>query len=280
MTAGELLRSATNRLAAAGVPSPRVDAELLLAHVLGVERSRLATIDAVAADVTDAFEAAVTRRAEREPLQHIVGAAPFRHLMLAVGPGVFIPRPETELLVDEALAFLARSDGASQPVVVDLCSGSGAVALSVAQELPHATVIAVEREPDAVTWLQRNAEGTSVRVVAGDAADNTLLAELRGRVDVVLANPPYVPRAAIVDAEVRADPAAAVFGGDDGLHLFPAVIARAGEWLRPGGLFATEHDRFHGRAVPELLRLDGRWRHISGRNDLTGLPRFTIAERS
>ena len=279
MTPSELLRAAADRLAAAGVSSPQVDAQLLLAHVLGVERSRLPLVDAVPADAAAAFDAAVARRAAREPLQHITGNAPFRHLVLAVGPGVFIPRPETELLVDAALAHLA-STGATAPTVVDLCSGSGAVALSVAAEVPGASVVAVEREPDALTWLRRNAEGTAVRVVAGDAADDGLLAELRGGVDIVLANPPYVPRAALVDDEVHADPAAAVFGGEDGLALMPSVIARAAEWLRPGGLFATEHDRFHGRVVPELLRRDGRWRDISARNDLTGRPRYTVALRA
>jgi release factor glutamine methyltransferase len=275
----ELLRAATDRLAAAGVPSPRVDAELLLAAVLRVDRGALLTVREASADAAAAFDAAVARRAAREPLQHITGEAPFRHLVLAVGPGVFIPRPETELLVDEALAHLDRNP-APAPVVVDLCSGSGAVALAVAQEVPTATVIAVEREPSALAWLARNADGTSVRVVAGDARDPELLADLRGTADVVLANPPYVPRAAIVDEEVRADPAAAVFGGDDGLALMPAVIARAAEWLREGGLFATEHDHFHGRVVPELLRRDGRWREIAGRNDLPGRPRFTVAHRA
>jgi release factor glutamine methyltransferase len=281
MTMDEILRTATDRLAAAGVNSPRVDAELMAAHLLGIERAMLATrtADGVSADLEAEYQRMVARRVEREPVQHIVGQAPFRHLMLAVGPGVFIPRPETELLVDEALAFLGNADTPTGPIVVDLCSGSGAVALSVALELPSAIVVAVEREPDAVGWLRRNAAGTSVRVHAGDANDDALLAELRGTVDVVLANPPYVPRAAIVDPEVHADPAAAVFGGEDGLTLMPAVIARAAEWLRPGGFFATEHDRFHGRVVPELLRRDGRWRHIAGRNDLTGLPRFTVAER-
>lgn len=279
MKAAELLRAATDRLAAAGVPSPRVDAELLLASVLQVGRAAILTAGEVPADAVTAFGAAVGRRAAREPLQHITGEAPFRHLVLSVGPGVFIPRPETELLVDEALAHLDR-DHVPAPVVVDLCSGSGAVALSVAHEVPTATVVAVEREASALDWLRRNAEGTAVRVVAGDVGDDELLGELRGRADIVLANPPYVPRAAIVDEEVRADPAAAVFGGDDGLALMPSVIARAAEWLREGGLFATEHDRFHGRVVPELLRRDGRWRDIVGRNDLTGRPRFTLAHRA
>lgn len=275
--ASALLITATERLQAAGVASPRVDAELLLSHVLGVPRSRLLTVSSVHPSVVVTFDRLLGRRAKREPLQHILGRAPFRHLMLAVGPGVFIPRPETELLVDEALNFLRGSEA---PLVVDLCSGSGALALSVAAECPGSRVIAVEREPDALTWLRRNAARTAVTVVEGDATDPELLAELRGTVDVVLANPPYVPAAAIVDAEVRADPAAAVFGGADGLAVVPHVIRRAAEWLRPGGLFATEHELSQGEVVPELLRMDGRWRDIAGHRDLTDRPRYTTALRT
>jgi release factor glutamine methyltransferase len=138
----------------------------------------------------------------------------------------------------------------------------------------------VEREPDALPWLRRNAAGTQVSVVAGDAADPELLAELRGTVDVVLANPPYVPAAAIVDVEVRADPAAAVFGGVDGLALLPHVIARAAEWLRTGGMFAMEHEASQGEVAPELLRMDGRWLDIADHRDLAGRPRYVTAVRS
>jgi release factor glutamine methyltransferase len=276
VTLGEVLRAAVERLAAAGVPSPQVDAELLAAEWLGIERSQLAARRDDEVD-PEGLEPLLARRAAREPLQHILGRAPFRHLMLRVGPGVFIPRPETELLVDAALAHLASRES---PLVVDLCSGSGAVGLAVATERPGSRVVAVEREPDALEWLRRNAAGTSVSVVAGDAADPNLLAELRGTVDAVLANPPYVPSAAIVDVEVRADPAAAVFGGVDGLALLPQVIARAAEWLRPGGLFATEHEASHGEVVPELLRLDGRWRDIADHRDLTDRPRYATAIRT
>ena len=227
-----------------------------------------------------ALDRLLKRRAGREPLQHILGRAPFRHLMLAVGPGVFIPRPETELLVDEALAHLTTRARDDAPLVVDLCSGSGALALSVATEVAGSRVVAVEREPEALVWLRRNAAGTSVEVVDGDAADPQLLAELHGTVDVVLANPPYVPAAAIVDAEVRAEPAAAVFGGVDGLALLPHVVARAAEWLRPDGLFAMEHEASQGEVVPELLRMDGRWRDIEDHRDLAGRPRYATAIRT
>jgi release factor glutamine methyltransferase len=272
-----MLDEATARLASAGISSPRVDAELLLSHVLGVPRSRLLMISDVHPSAAVALDRLLKRRAAREPLQHILGRAPFRHLMLAVGPGVFIPRPETELLVDEALASVRGHDA---PLVVDLCSGSGALAIAVATELPGSRVLAVEREPDALEWLRRNASGTQVSVVPGDATDPALLAELRGTVDVVLANPPYVPAAAIVDVEVRSDPAAAVFGGVDGLAVVPHVIARAGEWLRPGGLFAMEHEASQGEVVPELLRMAGHWQDIADHRDLADRPRYVTAIRT
>jgi release factor glutamine methyltransferase len=247
--------------------------------VLGVPRTRLLTISTVHPSAAVALDRLIKRRAGREPLQHILGRAPFRHVMLSVGPGVFIPRPETELLVDAALGYL-RDAPLEAPLVVDLCSGSGALAVAVATEVAGSRVFAVEREADALPWLQRNASGTSVTVVAGDATDPELLAELRGTVDIVLANPPYVPAAAIVDAEVRADPAAAVFGGPDGLALLPDVIARAAEWLRPGGLFAMEHEASQGEVVPELLRMDGRWLSIGDHTDLAGRARYATAIRT
>jgi release factor glutamine methyltransferase len=249
----------------------------MLAHVLGVPRPRLVMIGTVHPSAMVALDRLLKRREKREPLQHILGRAPFRHLQLAVGPGVFIPRPETELLVDAALPVLRPIEN---PLVVDLCSGSGAIAIAIASELPGSQVIAIEQAESALPWLRRNAAGTGVEVVPGDATDPKLLAHRRGRVDVVLANPPYVPLAAVVDVEVRADPAAAVFGGQDGLALIPHVIARAAEWLRPRGLFAMEHEGSHGEVVPELLRLDGRWRDIEDRRDLTGRPRYVTAIRT
>lgn len=242
-------------------------------------RTRLLTISTVHPSAAVALDRLLKRRAAREPLQHILGRAPFRHLMLAVGPGVFIPRPETELLVDAALAHLSRRAEAGEPVVVDLCSGSGAIAIALATEFPGSRVVAVEREPDALGWLRRNTNGAPVTVVEGDAADPELLSGLRGTIDAVLANPPYVPAASIVDAEVRADPPAAVFGGVDGLELLPHVIARAAEWLRSGGFFAMEHEASQGEVVPELLRMHGAWQEIADHRDLTGRPRYATAVR-
>lgn len=267
-----LISDATAELAAAGVATPRVDAELLLAHVLGIPRSRLLLAAEPGSADADRFAGLVRRRAAREPLQHLTGTAPFRYLELAVGPGVFVPRPETELLVD---AVLAHTPG----IVVDLCAGSGALALSIAQEAPGSSVYAVERSPEALTWLRRNAEGTGVTVLAGDVRDGDLCAELRGTVDVVVSNPPYVPAAIEVDAEVRADPAEAVFAGADGLELVPAVAARAAELLRPGGVVAIEHDDTQSQSVPALLRADGRWADVVDHLDLSQRPRYVTARR-
>ncbi len=271
-----LLRDAVEALGDAGVATPRVDAELLLAAALGVPRNALLTRADVPPRAARTFAAMITERAARRPLQHITGTAPFRHLLLAVGPGVFVPRPETELLVDAVLPHLLLLD---DPQVVDLCSGSGALALAIAQEVPGSQVAAVERSVSALRWMARNAAGTAVRVIEGDVTDPDLLGALHGRADAVVCNPPYVPSRTEVDPEVRADPAEAVFAGRDGLELMAAVIERAADLLRPGGVFAVEHDDTHGSAVPALLELDGRWHDIEAHRDLAGRPRFATATR-
>jgi release factor glutamine methyltransferase len=271
-----LLTGATRRLADAGVSTPRADAELLLAAASGTARTRLLTLDAVPDVVAERFASYVARRSEREPLQHVVGMAPFRRVELAVGPGVFVPRPETELLIDAVLPALERLE---RPLVVDLCAGSGALAVAIADELPGARVVAVERAPAALTWLHRNADGRGVTVVAGDVADETLLNELRGSVDAVVSNPPYVPGGVAVEPEVRADPPEAVFAGPDGLAVLPAVVARAADVLRSGGRLAVEHDDAHGAAVPALLAADGRWTDVADHRDLAGRPRYATAVR-
>ena len=271
----DLIATATRELEAAGVGSPRVDAELLLAHVLRRPRSALLTLDGVTPAEKARFDEFVARRVNREPLQYIVGVAPFRHLELAVGPGVFIPRPETELLVDVALQTLHHGDAA-----VDLCAGSGALGLALLDELPGLSVIAVERDPVALGWLRRNAAGTSLQVHAADVADPSLLVDRRGTIDVVVTNPPYVPESVAVDPEVAADPRVAVFAGADGLDLMPAVIARAAELLRAGGQVVVEHDESHARAVPGMLADDPRWAGARLHHDLAGRPRFSTAFRT
>jgi release factor glutamine methyltransferase len=271
-----LLSTATQRLAAAGIPTPRVDAELLLAHVLDVPRTRLLATARPGPDAVTAYEAAVGRRATREPLQHIVGTTPFRHVEVGVGPGVFIPRPETELLVDAALPSLTA---ARAPIAVDLCSGSGALALALADEVPAARVVAVELPGAGAEWLSRNAAGTVIEVVAADVAEVDLLAELRGKVDAVVSNPPYVLAGSYIAPEVRHDPAVAVFAGPDGLSVIRHVVARAAELLRPGGVFAMEHENTHREAVPELLIADGRWRDVVDHDDLAGHARYVTAVR-
>lgn len=271
-----LLRAATEALASAGVPSPRVDAELLLAHILGVPRSRLLLADTPDDAATAAFEQAVSRRAGREPLQHITGTAPFRHIEVPVGRGVFVPRPETELLVDAVAPALRSALG---PIAVDLCSGSGALALAIAHEYPQARVVAVERTGPSGDWFLRNTDGSGVEPVIGDVADTGLLAGLRGQATAVVCNPPYVPGAADVAPEVTFDPDIAVFAGVDGLALMPYVIARAAELLCSGGVLAVEHSDTHAEAVPALLAADGRFTDIADHDDLAGRARYATAVR-
>ncbi|MEV6516572.1 peptide chain release factor N(5)-glutamine methyltransferase [Micromonospora chalcea] len=270
-------------LAAAGVEAPRAEAEQLAAYVLQVPRGRLALADGFTPAQRDHLDTLVGRRVTREPLQHLIGTAGFRLLELAVGPGVFVPRPETELLAGWGIE---RARERTAPLVVDLCSGSGAIALAVAQEVPAARVVAVERSPAALAWLRRNAAGRAaagdrpVEVVAADVTDPELLADLTGRVDVLLCNPPYVPRSVTVPPEVAGhDPDEAVFGGADGLDVIRPVVRRAATLLRPGGAIGIEHDDTHATAVPALLRGDGRYDRVEEHRDLAGRPRWASASR-
>jgi len=260
-----------------------VDADLLLAHVLRVSRGRLLTLDAVGEDDAERFSALVEQRADRVPLQHLTGRAPFRQLELAVGPGVFVPRPETEQLTGWALDRIAELDG---PLVVDLGSGSGAIALSIAHEHPGARVTAVERDPGALHWTRHNASlrvgagDTPVGVVQGDMTDPALLQELDGRVSVVVSNPPYVPDEAIPrDPEVRNwDPPAALYGGADGLDVVRVLSRTALRLLHPGGSLIIEHGEWQGEPIRALLAADG-WRATSTHRDLTLRDRLTTAIR-
>ena len=269
----ESVRAAAAELAAAGVPSPRFDAEELAAFSLGVERRELWR----AAGVGPEFAAYVRRRVSREPLQHITGRAHFRHLTLAVGPGVFVPRPETEVVVDAVLAALR---GASSPVVVDLGTGSGAIALAVAHEVPGARVHAVEADPAAHAWAARNAGGTTVDLRLGDMAD--AFPELDGAVDVVVSNPPYIPVGAVVrDPEVAAhDPSLALWSGPDGLDAVRVVERVAARLLRAGGTVVVEHADLQGESAPAVFAATGRWAGVADHRDLAGRDRYLTARRA
>lgn len=272
-----LLTVAVETLSTAGIPAARADAEQLLAAALGVPRTRLAAVETVDAETAVRFAELVARRSAREPLQHLVGTIAFRYVEIAVGPGVFVPRPETELLVDAVLPVLRASP---HPVAVDLCAGSGALALAVADEVPSATVYAVERSPSALHWLRRNCAGSNVQVVAADVADPGLLPQLTDRVDALLANPPYVASDENVDPEVRHDPADALFAGPDGLSVLPAVVTTARRLLRPGAVLSVEHGDQQGTAITALLSGDDGWCQVVDHRDLAGRPRYVTAERT
>ncbi|MBO0608170.1 peptide chain release factor N(5)-glutamine methyltransferase [Myceligenerans salitolerans] len=320
-TTDQLITDAARVLSGSGVGSPRVDAELLLAYVLGVdpgEVRRRAVLGApVADDARSRFHDVVARRAAREPLQHLTGVAHFRYLTLAVGPGVFVPRPETEqvaqVAIDEAAGLAvapgrygradsagpgaepARDAAARGPVVVDLCTGSGAIALAVATEVPGSRVHAVELDARAHAWAVRNIDAVSaapprpptggtgglVRLVRGDA--RTALRVLDGTVDVVVSNPPYVPPDAVPrDVEVAEhDPAVALYGlGADGLEVPRGIVAAAARLLRPGGLFVMEHAEVQSGAVRAMVDRTGAFESATTRDDLTGRPRMVVARRA
>lgn len=274
---------AERMLAAAGVDSPRVDAELLAAHVLGVERTRLPLTPMVDPPVIEAMHRLVLQRVKRIPLQHIIGWAPMGAITVGVGPGVFIPRPETELLLAWALPSL---EGVRNPVVVDLCTGSGVLALALANARPDAVVHAVERDTTALAWARRNADvrvehgDTPIRLYSGDVTDPALLSDLDSTVDLVVCNPPYVPDATPVQPEVADhDPHVAVFGGPDGLAVIRHVVTLAARLLRSGGHVGIEHDDSHGESVPALLSARRVLTDVADHTDLAGRPRFATARR-
>lgn len=282
--------AAAGRLTGAGVGSARVDAELLAAHVTGRTRSALTAALIAGAVLTPeqavGYDLLVGRRAMREPLQHLTGTTGFRRLDLVVGPGVFLPRPETELLAGWAVdtAGALRTDPAGEPTVVDLCTGSGAIAAAIADEVPGARVLAVELDPRAHAWAGRNLAGTRVELLLGDATTlDRDRPDLVGSVDVVVANPPYIPLDAweSVAPEVRDhDPALALWGGEDGLDVVRGVVACAARLLRPGGWLGVEHADAQGCAVPGLLAASGAWAGIRDHEDLSGRPRWTTAHRA
>lgn len=282
----QLVEGATRLLEAAGVPSARHDAMALAAFALGAERVDLVLPPALPDGFSAAYAGLVERRAGREPLQHIVGSTGFRYLRLAVEPGVFVPRPETEvvagLAVDEAAALVAAG---GEPVVVDLGTGSGAIAVAVATEVPASRVVAVDVSPAAVRLATRNAEaaGAHMRVLLGDVRDPMLLAELAGGVDVVVANPPYIPPdAEPTQPEVRDhDPDLALYGGGpDGLDVPRAVLAAAARLLRVGGLLVVEHAEVQAAALRAAATATGAFEDPRTVPDLSGRPRALLARRT
>lgn len=262
-----LLRSAVAQLEGAGVPSPRTDAELLWECAQGDELR---------------FADLLIKRASRIPVQHLTGIAYFRYLELFVGPGVFIPRPETELLAQVAIDELKNS---AKKIAVELCAGSGAIAIAMATEVADSEIYAVEKSFDAFTWLHRNVEkfagkiqanNSKVTIIHGDATEVGKLAELIGTVDVVVSNPPYIPDAMVPrEPEVRDhDPHLALFGGTDGFDVARGVIGVAQQLLVPHGFFGMEHADVQGESVKELLI---GWNEVIDHNDYNHLPRYVTA---
>ncbi|ATL30497.1 Protein-N(5)-glutamine methyltransferase PrmC, methylates polypeptide chain release factors RF1 and RF2 [Streptomyces formicae] len=269
---------ATQRLADAGVPSPRNDAEELAAFVHGVKRGELHSVKD--ADFDARYWETIARREAREPLQHITGRAYFRYLELQVGPGVFVPRPETESVVGWAIDAVRAMD-VVEPLIVDLCTGSGAIALALAQEVPRSRVHAVELSEDALKWTRKNVEGSRVKLSQGDARD--ALPELDGQVDLVVSNPPYIPLTEweYVAPEARDhDPELALFSGEDGLDLIRGIERTAHRLLRPGGVVVIEHADTQGGQVPWIFTEERGWADAADHPDLNNRPRFATARKA
>jgi len=276
-----LIKDGKARIEAAGYSS--IDAEILFAHLLGLTRMELhnpIALERALAEVTDesaivdGYTELVERRCNHEPVQYLTGSAGFRNLNLAVGPGVLVPRPETEGLVEEVLKHIANLPGSVS--VIDLGAGSGAMAISIATEAPNTHVIAVEKSADAIEWLKQNVAfyDEKIRIVEGDVAE-----VLEGvKCDVVVANPPYVPDSQPLPKDVaNFEPAIALFGGSDGLELPKRFISAAARLLKTGGLLAIEHTETQGKAIADLLGTD--FNQIALHQDLTGRPRWTSAIR-
>lgn len=276
MSVRDLLAEAAAELGEAGVASPDYDAAELLAYVTGVRRMQVGLVEPTAEQLAQ-YAVLVARRARREPLQHLTGTAAFRYRDLVVGPGVFVPRPETEVLVGW---ILDRISDVENPLVVDLCSGSGAIAGAVATERPDSTVHAVELSAEACVWARRNLAGTGATLHEGDI--DGCLPELDGQVDAVISNPPYIPLTAweSVTAEVRDhDPALALWSGDDGLDEIKVVAATAGRLLKSGGWFGCEHADVQGESAPAVFASTGLFTEVRDKLDLAGRHRFATGRR-
>ncbi|CAB4625326.1 unannotated protein [freshwater metagenome] len=282
MLISELLEAATEKLFAAGVNSPASDAELLGCFVLGIERSELNmsvfSKKMFPDHLVEEFRTALERREKREPLQHITGVAPFRFLELEVGPGVFVPRPETEQLVDLAIEKIRL---VKNPSIIDLCSGSGAIAISLTTELLGSTVYAVELSKVAFDFLKRNYQKYGLD--PSNCRNENLAGafpELEAGLDMVISNPPYIPDTAVpIDLEVQLhDPSIALYGGQDGLDVIRQISTRALYLLKPGGQLVLEHAHTQGPKISELLLTEG-WQEVESRQDLAGKVRMICARK-
>jgi release factor glutamine methyltransferase len=291
------VRSTAQRLADAGVPSPEVDAVALIAHTLGWDTKQVRLAAARDDDWPDnadldRLETRVTRRVEREPLQHITGTAYFRNLELEVGPGVFVPRPETETVaqvaIDAARGFMGTGEAQNgQPVrVTDLCAGSGAIGLAIANEVPNALVTLVEASEEAWVYLRRNVRAQPpsvrerVRTVLADARN--CLRHFDACADVVVTNPPYIPTGMVpLDAEVALhDPPQALYGlGDDGLAVPKDIIDESVRLLRIGGVLIVEHGDRQGAQLREFAESSVYWDDATTLKDLTGRDRMLVTRR-
>jgi len=271
----QVIDAAEATLAEAGVGSPRTDAELLAAHAAGTDRGRLAVTE-VNPKFFERYRDLVAARAARVPLQHLTGTAAFGPVTVEVGPGVFIPRPETEAMLEWAVS----QPLSEHPVIVDLCTGSGALALALWKHRPDARVVAVDDSADALSFARRNTAGTSVELVRADVTAPGLLGELDGAVDLIVANPPYIPDGAELEPEVAEhDPPHALFGGADGMSVIGPIVELAARWLHAGGRCAIEHDDATSAQTVAAFTRAGGFEDVVARPDLTGRPRFVTATR-
>lgn len=272
----QAIDAAAAALADAGIDSARYDAEELAAHLAGADRGRLRMLADPGEDFFADYRALVAERRNRVPLQHLTGTAAFGPVTLHVGPGVFIPRPETEAMLE----WVLNQRLPAEAIIVDACTGSGALALALARQLPRARVIAIDDSPAALRYARQNCADSTVELLQADVTAAGLLPELDGRLDLLVTNPPYIPDGAVLDPEVgKHDPAHALFGGADGMVVITALVAQAGRWLRPGGLFAVEHDDTTSAQTVAAISGTGWFDDVTARRDLTGRLRFVTASR-